>query len=117
MNKCRDALEAMVWQFGYQGVRDGKPIIWTGGLSALEEAFEALGWEDPRFVEDSDAICDVEGCPEWTVSQGVAWEDTGYWHICHKHSAAARNNELQPQMKQRAIDREASRDPITGYLP
>jgi len=117
MNKVKEALESMVWQFGHKGVKNGEPIIWTGGLSALEEAFEALGWEDPKFVEDSDAICDVEGCAEWVVSQGIAWEDTGYWLVCSEHATQARGNKPQPQMKQRAINREARRDPITRILP
>lgn len=43
----RDALESMVYQFGYEAVKRGRPAIMTGGLSALEEAFEALGWDDP----------------------------------------------------------------------
>lgn len=117
MDKYRDVLEEMVWQFAHRGVKDGKSILWTGGLSALETAFEALGWDDPKFFEDMEGICDVEGCAEWTVSQGTAWGDTGYWCVCSKHSASARQNELQPKMKQRAIDREASRDPITRCLP
>ena len=41
LHELREALEGMVWQFGYRGVKSGRPIIWTGGLSALEEAFEA----------------------------------------------------------------------------
>lgn len=53
--QLREALENMVWQFGYHTVRtltDNKAIISTGGLSALEEAFEALGWDDPKIIEE-----------------------------------------------------------------
>jgi len=117
MDKIKSALESMVWQFGHHSVKDGKPIIWTGGLSALEEAFEALGWQDPKIIEDCDAICDVEGCAEWVVCQGTAWEDKGYWMVCSEHSSQAREGKPFPLMKKRAIDREISRDPVTRCLP
>ena len=115
MNKYKDALEGMVWQFAHRGVRDNKPILWTGGLSALEDAFEVLGWTDPKYFEDMEDICDVEGCMEWVVSQGTGWAETGYWCLCREHSQSSRIDP-QPKMKQRAMDREASRDE-RGYLP
>jgi len=43
----REALEDMVYQFAYSRTQDGEVIISTGGLSALEDAFETLGWPDP----------------------------------------------------------------------
>lgn len=125
MSKYKEALEYMVWQFGHKGVKDKKSIIWTGGLSALEGAFEALGWDDPHYVEDYDggicdvegcAGCDVEGCAGWVVAQGGMWRETGYWCLCSKHSQAHRDGKPQPKMKQRAIDREASRG-SDGCLP
>ncbi len=51
----RGALVSMVSQFGYRGTKDGKVIISTGGLSALEEAFEALCWDDPHYMPDGAA--------------------------------------------------------------
>ena len=45
-----EVLEDMVWQFGYRGVKNKRPVIHTGGLSALEAAFEVLGWEDPHYL-------------------------------------------------------------------
>lgn len=110
----REALESMVWQHAHRGVKDGKPSLYTGGLSANEEAFEALGWDDPHFISQEEAdhvCCDVEGCPDFTVAQGGMWRETGYWHLCHTHSDAYRKGEPQPAMKQRAIDREARRGP------
>ena len=107
----KDALTEMVWQFAHRGQHDGKPVLHTGGLSALEGAFDALGWADPLVVEDGPWICDVEGCGGWTVAQGMAWPDTGYWHSCRLHSEACRCGGLKPIMKQRAIAREASRGP------
>jgi hypothetical protein len=61
------ALEGMVWQFAYPGVKSGKPVLGTGGLSALEEAFRALGWSDPYFldeVETEATRCEVANCLE-----------------------------------------------------
>ena len=117
MDKYKEALESMVWQFGYRGVSDGKSAICHYGLSALEEAFEALGWSNPHYIEDTDGcICDVEGCADWVVSQGSAWENTGYWMVCHEHSQDSREGKPQPVMKKRAADREASRG-ADGCLP
>lgn len=114
MSKYKEALESMVWQFAHRGVKGGTSILYTGGLSALESAFEALGWEDPHVVEDCDLlICDVEGCAEFVTNQGVNWADKGYWCLCHNHGFS---KEPFPKMKQRAIDREASRDE-DGCLP
>lgn len=107
VNTYKEALESMVWQFAYRGVKDNKPILWTAGLSALEEAFDALGWDNPKYFEDTDGvICDVKGCQDWVSNQGFNWHDTGYWCLCSKHGFY---KESQPAMKQRALDREASR--------
>ena len=111
MSRIKDALEDMVWQFAYRGVRDGKPIMHTGGLSALESAFEALGWSDPKYFEDMEGcICDVDGCMDWVEAQGGMWRETGYWLLCRQHCDSHRKGDPQPQMKVRAIKREASRD-------
>lgn len=117
MSKYKDALEDMVWQFAYRGIRDGKSIMWTGGLSALEGAFGALGWDSPKYFEDMNGvICDVEGCPGWVVAQGGMWRETGYWCLCSDHSRVHQEGKPQPQMKTRAIKREASRGK-DGCLP
>jgi hypothetical protein len=116
MNKYKDALEDMVQQFAYRGVsKNNKPMLYTGGMSALEGAFEALGWDDQKEFEDGNGICDVEGCMDWTVAQGSMWAETGYWCLCRKHAQASKT-EPQPKMKQRAIDREKSRR-SDGRLP
>ena len=117
MRKYKDALKDMVWQFAYRGTKGGKSIMWTGGLSALRGAFEALGWDDPKYFEDMDGvICDVEGCPGWVVAQGGIWADIGYWCVCSRHSQVYRQGKPQPKMKTRAIKREASRGE-DGRLP
>ena len=119
--RLREALEDMVWHFAYDGQKDGKFILWTGGLSALENAFDALGWSNPKYFEDNDSMdgvtCDVEACVGRVVAQGGMWRETGYWCLCAKHSKAYRDGKVQPKMKERAINREAKRDPITRCLP
>jgi hypothetical protein len=40
-----------VWQFAHRGTKDGKRVL-TARLSALEEAFDALDWDDPHVVGD-----------------------------------------------------------------
>lgn len=47
----RGALEDMVWQFGYKFNGKGRTAasISTGGLSALEWAFDVLDWDDPTL--------------------------------------------------------------------
>ena len=108
------ALEHMTWQFAHRGVKGGKSVLHTGGLSALEEAFHVLGWEDPHYVEDTDGvICDVEGCAEFTTNQGCNWKDQGYWCLCSEHGF---EKTPMPKMKQRAINRESRRNPVTRTL-
>ena len=114
------ALESMVWQFSYRGTKNGKSILYTGGLSALEEAFSALGWSDPKYFNEDEianCICDVKGCAGWVAAQGGMWSETGYWCLCTEHCEDYRLGKPQPQMKQRAINRENSRDSITRRLP
>lgn len=51
-DRLRDVLADMVSQFAYQtGDRRG---VSTGGLSALEDAFDALGWKDPHYPDAAD---------------------------------------------------------------
>ena len=51
-----DALDDMVGQFAYRRLRRrGKwhqLVMMTGGLSALEHAFDVLGWKDPHIVRN-----------------------------------------------------------------
>ena len=61
--------------------------------------------------------CDVDGCKDEGCSGGNAWRESGYWTVCTKHSQDHRDGKPQPKMKQKAIDKENSRDPVTGYLP
>lgn len=54
--RLREALIEMVLQHAYGGVKDNEEILWTGGLSANERAFHALGWPDPTLASDPGAV-------------------------------------------------------------
>ena len=73
LNAIQEALEDMVWQFAYRGTRGRSVYLGTGGLSAFEGAFMALGWEDPYRCGIENA-CEVFGCFEWHVA-GTPWRD------------------------------------------
>ena len=80
----REALESMVWQFAYRGVINGKRVLETGDLSALEQAFEALGWGGPHVVEECG--CEWPNCHEW-ASCGINSKTLGkYAWLCSNHS-------------------------------
>ncbi len=111
----KEALEEMVWQFGYRGVKNKLPVIHTGGLGALESAFEALGWEDPHYLPDAEGYCcEIEGCVEPDTC-GTPWGGL-YLRLCSKHGKDAFDNKSCPKVKQWAIAREAKRDKVTGIL-
>jgi hypothetical protein len=72
-----DALTDMVHQFGYFA----NGALNTGGLSALEGAFEALGWTDPHPVPER--CCDEPGCTE---DGTCGWPtESGYRRTCYRH--------------------------------
>ena len=83
----RAALEDMVRQFAYWSNSAGG--IYTGGLSALEEAFDVLGWDDPYPLPDR--RCDEPGCMEdgtmgWPTRPGGTGLNGGYRTTCWDHS-------------------------------
>ena len=83
----RKALEDMVHQFAYNGVKDGQPTLHTGGLSALEGAFEVLGWDDPYIIPNP-VWCDAPvtpRCPNPTTC-GTSTAN-GYKRFCNEHFA------------------------------
>lgn len=55
-DELREALADMVSQFAYRGTYEGRENLHTGGLSALEGAFSALGLSDPITVLDFEAV-------------------------------------------------------------
>ena len=61
-DELKEALADMVNQFAYETQTDGGGALYTGGLSALENAFCALGLSDPITVLDFEAaIKNTEG--------------------------------------------------------
>jgi len=113
----REALEDMVFQFGHRGVKNKKPMIWTGGLSALESAFEVLGWDDPHYLPEEGYTCEVVGCMEPDTA-GTHWGDNKlYLRLCHKHFTDSISGKPMPEIKKWALEREAKRDPNTRILP
>jgi len=106
----KDALEGMIWQFAYRGNTrtTGEPMLYCGGLSALEDAFSALGWDDPHIIEDPSLECDVEGCHRFS-GPSVTW-DGMYSMICTEHHSEECDGKPRPKMKETAIKRESLRD-------
>ena len=75
----RETLGSMVNQFAYWS--DSVGGFTTGGLSALEGAFEALGWEDPH--PQPDMRCDEPGCMKQQCIGSPT--PTGYRSMCSDH--------------------------------
>lgn len=73
----KEALEQMCCQFAFW--TDGS--YWTGGMSALEAAFDVLGWTDPQPAPE--ACCQEKGCKEQATCSCPTPE--GYRHLCSKH--------------------------------
>ena len=51
-DELKDSLVDMVNQFAYRGTYEGRENMHPGGLSALEDAFAALGLSDPITLID-----------------------------------------------------------------
>lgn len=85
-DEYKEALEDMVWQFAYKADGKGRkpPVMFTGGLSALEHAFDVLDWPDPKPCPESS--CDIKGCQRWP-GIGQPRPNGDYWNICGAHGA------------------------------
>lgn len=112
---AREALEDMVWQFAYRGVKGRRLALGTGGLSALERAFDALGWDDPHYVVAKGQVCEVQGCLSW-LTQGRIWGEV-YVSLCSEHGMNAHSGQAAPRFRRWVIVREKQRDSITRILP
>lgn len=77
----REIIEDLCYQFGYETKWCGWPAISSGALSALEIAFDYLGWHDPHIVPDG--RCQVQGCREH-AGCGHPIEN-GYASVCGDH--------------------------------
>ncbi len=78
-NKYKEALEDMVNQFAFS--LDDPPRLTTGGLSALEHAFQVLGYPDPKEVPEQ--RCQHGNCNK-TATCGTPTKK-GYKRVCGKH--------------------------------
>lgn len=78
-----EALEAMLWQFAYRGVKGKRRMLNTGGLSALEDGFRVMGWKDCHYPRETSG-CDWPDCSEW-ASSGTPTPD-GYKRYCGEHT-------------------------------
>lgn len=92
MKKCKKCEEAreliknLIVQFGYRDVKNGKPVLHSGGIATLEWAFKFVGWSDPYFVPpnlERFIFCNVKGCLE-PAAGGTSWGDK-YVFLCSKH--------------------------------
>ena len=81
-NEYKDALEDMVWQFGYKADGKGRrpASLFTGGLSALEHAFDVLGWLDPKPCPEGE--CVVKGCHNWATCGTPKGAKNGQYMSC-----------------------------------
>lgn len=77
----RETVEDLVRQFAHEVVRDSVPCLSTGGLSALEDAFAVLGWDDPHPCPEG--ACEHPACAEWATC-GTSTTD-GYRRLCGAH--------------------------------
>uniref|UniRef100_A0A6M3IH71 Uncharacterized protein n=1 Tax=viral metagenome TaxID=1070528 RepID=A0A6M3IH71_9ZZZZ len=78
IEQLRECIESLACQFGI--VSNG--MLMSGSLSAMEEAFEILGWDDPRPAPPY-MVCDEPGC---LSARSCGWPSPkGYRHTCGKH--------------------------------
>lgn len=80
--ESREIIESLLHQFAYDNEHGA---IGTGGLSALEAAFDYMGWEDPHPLEE-ELICNNESC-EKTATCGTPTPE-GYQRLCYDHYVA-----------------------------
>ena len=85
----RELVEDLVFQFGHHSHNGRGKYLTTGGLSALEGAFDALGWDDPHYVKDGG--CEHSGCKAWDTC-GTPTPD-GYKRLCGEHYRALRDDQ------------------------
>ena len=83
-----DVIKDLLHQFAYSGEKDGRAMLWTGGLSALESGFEFVGWDNPHFTPELE--CERTDCHAAAVC-GASTPD-GYRRLCSKHYQELPNN-------------------------
>jgi hypothetical protein len=76
-----ETINGLVWQFAFQGHNKKGKWLSTGGLSALEDAFAVLKWEDPHYIREGG--CQHPECKAWDTC-GTPTPD-GYKRLCGEH--------------------------------
>jgi hypothetical protein len=102
MSVLREALEDMVCQFGYHDVNGKGRYFHTVGLSSLEKAFEALGWDDPHYVKWGG--CEISGCNNWAACVAAYPrsrarrnnKDAGFGFLCSEHYKEWNGHDAKP---------------------
>ena len=80
--ESREIIEDLLHQFAYD---NNHGSIGTGGLSALEAAFDYVGWEDPHPLEE-ELICNNKACDRRATCGTPT--DEGYQRLCYDHYVA-----------------------------
>ena len=101
-----NALLAVVWRFAIRSVKGRQLLLCTDGEVALEDAFRALGWQDPHEVQAQGNACEVEQCFDWAV-MGQEWKGL-YLNLCQRHLDDAVEGYRRPRIKEWALAREAA---------
>ena len=78
---AKEIIEGLLYQFAYQGEKGGRAMLWTGGMSALERAFDFIGWDNPHFVPEME--CEIEGCHSF-ADCGLSTPN-GVIQVCTNH--------------------------------
>lgn len=80
MKTAKEVVEGLLHQFAYDATG---PALWTGGLSALEDGFTFMEWDDPYPIPG--LACDEPGCIK---RRTCGWPSpAGYRHTCGDHMA------------------------------
>lgn len=84
-----EIIEDLTTRFAYRGQHKGRFALYTGGLSALEHAFSALGWDDPHYAPEYE--CQIKGChKEATCGTNTK---AGYKRVCTDHWRSERSKQ------------------------
>ena len=96
-NELKEVIESLLYQFAYYSKSCGGSLT-TGGLSALEEGFEALDWDDPHLCQNR--TCQIKDCVD-EAKGGVNLKSGKYALVCHTHRSLAEydNLELKEEIK------------------
>lgn len=85
-------------------------------VSEMDEIISMAEKVNDNLNEATRIICDVEGCDNTAVNQGMCWREVGYLCVCSIHSQMWRDKKPMPVLKKLSFDREKTRKP-DGRLP